>query len=181
LRHLVADSKWVQTLALAVKTHHTDLARCEKNLPFKNLPLILAEFVIEGDGQVIDGRYFDPVGDRVKDLLICLCNLEQTVPRLAVVRLKNRDRSSGSELAVRLRCERNTDFEPYLLRFAQVDARGRPKPIPLEYRCLIGRGHPDYEGGERVVVDLLSEKVYARLFKDYEGLVAVYQRFLSKA
>ncbi len=180
ISNLVVASKWIQTLAYGVENHHAKLAECVTEQMFQVLPLILAEGVVEGEQWVMDGLVTEGMNDEVKDLFICLCNLEHMIPPLAVVRLRHREHGLRSELAVRLRCDKDQRFEPFLLRFAQVDARGRPKPISLEHRCLIGRGHPDYEGCERVVVDLLSEAVYARLFKDYEGLIAVYQRLLSK-
>ena len=176
LRRLVDDSTWIQTLAYGVEHHHG----CVDDKMFDVLPLVLAECVIEGEGLRIDDWMTECVTDRVKDLLICLCHLEQMIPLRAVVRLCSDDDGSKYELAVRLRCDRHIEEDIYLLRFAQVDARGRPRPMPLEHQCLIGRGHPDYEGKKRVVVDLLSERAYVRLFKDYEGLIPVYQRLRLK-
>ena len=64
----------------------------------------------------------------------------------------------------------------YLLRFAEVDGRGRPRPIPLEYRCLTGPRHPKYEGCELEVIDVLSVAIYKRLFEAYEGLIPIYRK-----
>ena len=180
LRRLVADSIWMQTLAYGVEHHHENVSASVDDQMFGVLPLVLAECVIEGENLRIDDWVTECVSDRVKDLLICLCHLEQMTPPRAVVRLCSDDVGLTHELAVRLRCNKNTEADIYLLRFAQVDARGRPRPMPLEPECLIGRGHPDYEGKKRVVVDLLSESAYVRLFKDYEGLIPVYQRLWLK-
>lgn len=180
LRQLVVGSKWIHTLADWVEKHHMPLSLCKDEQMLRVLPLILAECVVEGGPNMIDHLVTEYTADMTKDMLICLCNLEHVIPPLAVVRLHERDGGLKSELAVCLRCDQGMGFAPYLLRFAHVDVRGRPRPMPLEHQCLIGRGHPDHEGCERVVVDLLSEDDYVRLFKDYEGLIAVYQRILSK-
>ena len=180
LRRLVVDSKWIHTLANWVAQHHMPVSLCRDEQMLKVLPLILAECMIESGPQVVYALVAEYTTDSAKDMLICLCNLENIIPPLSVVRLRERAGGLKSELAVCLRCAQNRDFSPYLLRFAHVDVRGRPRPMPLEHQCLIGRGHPDYEGRERVVVDLLSERDYVRLFKDYEGLITVYQRILSK-
>lgn len=178
LRKLVVGSKWMQTLAYGVEHHHVNVSACVGDQVFLVLPLVLAERVVEGESLDVDGWVAECVNDQMKDLLICLCNLEHIIPPLAVVRLCLGEGGVKHELAVRLRYDKGRGDEIYLLRFAQVDARGRPRPMPLEHQCLIGRGHPDYEGQKRVVVDLLSECVYERLFSDYEGLIPVYQRLL---
>ncbi|MCZ6635498.1 MAG: hypothetical protein O7G87_19020 [bacterium] len=183
---LIAGSAWVQDLSDAIAHHHTPLLQCtEKDVGtlYRIAPIIFAEAVLESvDGSVGAVHRLASKGVPVvlKDLLISLCNLEKCAPPLTVVRLQDRGRASGYDLAVSLQTEKGDVSGPYLLRFARLDIRGRPMPVQLEYRCLIGPGHPDFERGEQVVVGLLSNALYERLFQEYEGLIPVFRKVLSR-
>jgi hypothetical protein len=175
LRDLVRDSHWIQQLADVVEGHHGDLSECSGEQFFRLAPVVLAEAVVERGKQTVYDLVEGGILEEIKDLLICVCNLEQCLPALSVVKIFDVG-GLRHELAVSLRAEDCDTCGPYLLRFTQVDVRGRPRPVSLEARCLIGPGHPEYDGRELEVVDLLSEDVYKRLFEAYEGLVPVYQR-----
>lgn len=180
LRDLVEGSAWILNLANLIEGHHVKLSECPKDKLLGIAPLVLAEAVVEEGRQVLDSLIDQDVSGQIKNLLICTCNLEQCIPPLCVVRVRNQSRGLGYALAVSLKAETGGFTGPYLLRFAEVDGRGRPRPFPLEYRCLIGPGHPEYEGGELEVIDVLPKALYARLFEAYEGLIPVYRSVSRK-
>ncbi|MDA0708716.1 MAG: ABC transporter transmembrane domain-containing protein [bacterium] len=179
LRALGIHSQWIQTLAKGVENHHVHVSADDCPLPFRMWPLALAESVIESGKRAILDLATLPTTQPIKDMVICLLNKEDLVPPRSIVRLSNSKNGMNCELAVSLCHSTEEESTPYLLRFAQLDARGRPRPVVLEYRCLIAPGDPLYEGRQRVVVDLLSPQVYKRMCEDYEGLVPVYQRLAS--
>ena len=177
LRKLVKGSSWLQRLAGLVEAHHFLLATCLDKKVMQVAPLILSEAVVEGGNPVLYSLVGQGVSEPVKALLICLCNLEQCMPSLCVVRVRNLAGGLRFALAVSLKTEGG--ISPYLLRFAEVDGMGRPRPVSLEYRCLIGPGHPEFEAGDFEVVDVLSEGIYKRLFEAYEGLIPIYQKMMN--
>ncbi len=183
LRKLITGSAWIGELSDVVAHHHTPLCDLANNQRFFNMaPVMLAEAVLEGltdPAQMVHDVFAETLPEMAKDLLVGLCNMEGCVPPLTVVRFQNRDMRTRRDLAVSLRCEKGDDAGPYLLRFAQLDIRGRPRPVELANRCLIGPGHPDYEGIGAVVIDLLSTDVYERMFKAFEGLIPVYQKVMG--
>ena len=173
LSRLVRGSGWLQELATLVKSHHLSVTQCGDNL-LRIVPLILGEAVVERQMKALHAWVTQGVSAHVKELLICACNLEGCMPPLSVVRVRNMAGGLKFALAVSLKTE--DDENPYLLRFAEVDGKGRPRPVSLEYRCLIGPGHPEFETNDFEVVDVLSQEIYARLFEAYEGLIPIYEQ-----
>jgi hypothetical protein len=75
-----------------------------------------------------------------------------------LVRVRNQAGGLRYTLAVSLKAGTGGSCDSYLLRFAEVDGRGRPRPIPLEYRCLTGPRHPEYEGCELEVIEVAESQ-----------------------
>jgi hypothetical protein len=183
LRELITGSAWIGELSDVVAHHHTPLCHLLNNRQFfKIAPVMLAEAVTEGltdPAQMIHDLFAETLPEMAKNLFVGLCNIEGCMPPLTVVRFQNREMRTRRDLAVSLRCEKGDDAGPYLLRFAQLDIRGRPRPVQLANRCLIGPGHPDYEGSGAVVIDVLATDIYERMFKAFEGLIPVYQKVMG--
>jgi len=179
LHNLVHGSLWIEDIAGLVEGHHCTLMAYGNKEDVRLAPLILAEAVIEGGKQALFSLLDEHLSDQSKGLLMCACNMIGCMPPLCMVRMRRRKGGLKSTLAVSLNTEMKSFFGPYLLRFAEVDGRGRPRPVALSYQCLIGPGHPAFEEGVLEVVDILSQEIYERLFAAYEGLIPIYQKVIA--